>query len=397
MIARFPTGFSGNAVSAGIKQTAGKHDLALVVSDRPAVGVGVYTQNLVCAAPVVYDRALTPSDSIRAVVINSGVANACTGQRGDEDCAAMAELVAKRLSLEAKQTLVLSTGVIGVHLPMEKIARGISDCAKNLASDNEALERTARGMMTTDTVTKIRGRDFELDGKTLNVTGIAKGAAMIGPNMATMLSVVMTDANVVARDAHVALKEVVNETFNCISVDGHTSTNDTVLLLANGAAGGPAVEGRGLDAFRATLYEVCEDLAQSIPADGEGATHLVTVEVHGCRSRAEAVKIGKTIADSPLVKTAIAGADPNWGRVVSAAGYAGVPFNPQHVSLHINGMLVYERGAPVDFDAAGISRSMAEEKETSLLLILDEGSAAARFWTTDLTAEYVRLNADYTT
>ncbi len=397
MSARFPQGFSGNAVIAGIKQTAGKEDIALVVSDRPAVGVGVYTQNLVCAAPVTFDRELTPSESIRAVVVNSGVANACTGPRGDDDCATMAKLVADACGLEQNQTLVLSTGVIGVHLPMEKIAQGIKDCAANLASDSESLERTARGMMTTDKVTKIRGRDFEIDGVTLNVTGIAKGAAMIGPNMATMLAVIMTDANLTAHDAHVALKDAVSETFNCISVDGHTSTNDTVLLLANGAAGGPTLEGRGLDALRATLYEVCEDLAQSIPADGEGATHLVTVEVHGCRSRAEAVKIGKTIADSPLVKTAIAGADPNWGRVVSAAGYAGVPFNPHHVSLHINGMLVYERGAPVDFDAAVISKSMADEKETSLLLILDEGSAAARFWATDLTAEYVRLNADYTT
>lgn len=397
MSARFPTGFSGNAVHAGIKQDARKEDVALVLSDRPAVGVGVYTQNLVCAAPVAFDRALTPSENIRAVVMNSGVANACTGERGDEDCTKMASLTAEACGLEPGQTLVLSTGVIGVHLPMEGIALGIKECASNLASDEDALNRTARGIITTDTVTKICGRDFEIEGVKLNVTGLAKGAAMIGPNMATMLAVLMTDANVAARDAHVALADAVSETFNCISVDGHTSTNDTVLLLANGAAGGPALEGRGLDAFRATLYEVCEDLAQSIPADGEGATHLVTVEVHGCRTRAEAVKIGKTIADSPLVKTAIAGADPNWGRVVSAAGYAGVSFNPQHISLHINGMLVYERGAPVDFDAEAVSKSMAGEKEISLLLILDEGSAAARFWTTDLTAEYVRLNADYTT
>ncbi len=397
MSARFPTGFSGNAVHAGIKQTAGKEDVAIVLSDRSAVGVGVYTQNLVCAAPVTFDRALTPSESIRAVVINSGIANACTSDRGDEDCAKMADLVAQACGLDSNQTLVLSTGVIGVHLPMDNIASGIRACAAKLGSDDDSLERTARGMMTTDTVPKLCGRDIQIDGVDLNITGLAKGAAMIGPNMATMLSVVMTDANVAARDAHLALKDAVSETFNCISVDGHTSTNDTVLLLANGAAGGPMIEGRGLAAFRATLFEVCEDLAQSIPADGEGATHLVTVEVHGCRTRAEAVKIGKTIADSPLVKTAIAGADPNWGRVVSAAGYAGVPFNPQAVSLHINGMLVYERGAPIDFDAEAISKSMASEKETSLLLILDEGSAAARFWTTDLTAEYVRLNADYTT
>jgi len=397
MTPKFPTGFSGAGVHAGIKQTAGKEDITLLVSDRPAVGVGVYTQNLVCAAPVTFDRALTPSESIRCVVVNSGVANACTGTKGDEDCERMAQVTAKACGLDDKQTLVLSTGVIGVHLPMEKIEAGVADAAGKLGTDNDSLELAARGMLTTDTVTKIRSREFTLDGQTFTVTGLAKGAAMIGPNMATMLAVVMTDANVAARDAQTALSDTVSETFNCISVDGHTSTNDTVLLLANGAAGGQPLAGRALDVFRATLYEVCEDLAQSIPADGEGATHLVTVEVHGCRTRAEAVKIGKTVADSPLVKTAIAGADPNWGRIVSAAGYAGVPFNPAHVSLHINGLLVYERGQPVDFDEAAISKSMSDERETYLLLILDEGAAAARFWTTDLTAEYVRLNADYTT
>ena len=394
---KFPIGFSGSAVHTGIKQLSTKEDVALILSEKPAVGVGVYTQNLVCAAPVEFDRQLTPSETIQAVVINSGVANACTGEQGLKDCEEMARLAAEACGLDEKQTLVLSTGVIGVHLPMDKIAHGISLNAAQLKSDEEALERTARGMMTTDTVTKIRGREFELDGVKINVTGVAKGAAMIGPNMATMLAVVMTDANVTARDAHQALKDAVSETFNCISVDGHTSTNDTVLLLANGAAGGPVLSGRSLDVFRATVFEVCEDLAQSIPADGEGATHLVTVEVHGCRTRAEAVKIAKTIADSPLVKTAIAGADPNWGRIVSAAGYAGVPFNPHNVSLHINALLVYERGAPVKFDEKAVSQSMASDKEICLLLILDEGSAAARFWTTDLTAEYVRLNADYTT
>ncbi len=402
MTLKFPTGFRGNGVHAGIKSDPGKPDVSLILSDREAVAVGVYTQNLVCAAPVTFDRALTPSESIRSVVINSGIANACTGSQGDDDVRQMAQWVAEACKLDERQTLVLSTGLIGSHLPMEKIKTGIDAAAANLSSDEAALDRTVRGMMTTDTVPKIRGREFQTGGIHYQVTGLAKGAAMIGPNMATMLAVVMTDAPIGLRAAQTALQETVAETFNCISVDGHTSTNDTVLLLANGAAGGQptqgrTLEGRPLDAFRATLYEVCEDLAQSIPADGEGATHLVTVEIHGCRTRAEAVKVGKTIADSLLVKTAIAGADPNWGRIVSAAGYAGVPFNPQKVSLHINGMLVYERGAPVAFDAEEVSKSMAENRETSLLLILDEGSAAARFWTTDLTTEYVRLNAEYTT
>ena len=252
-------------------------------------------------------------------------------------------------------------------------------------------------MMTTDTVHKIRSRQIELDGQQITVTGIAKGAAMIGPNMATMLAVIMTDAAISADAAHAGLKDAADESFNCISVDGHTSTSDCVLLLANGAAGGQVLAGGELAKFQATLVEVCEDLAQSIPADGEGASHLITVEVHGCASRIDAVTIAKTIADSPLVKTAVAGADPNWGRIVSAAGYAGIAFDPTKVSLLVNGMLLYEKGAPVEFDAAAISESMRDNRDTGIVLLLDEGTASARFWTTDLTAEYVRLNADYHT
>jgi glutamate N-acetyltransferase/amino-acid N-acetyltransferase len=257
--------------------------------------------------------------------------------------------------------------------------------------------------MTTDTVPKVRGREVMLGGVSTRITGIAKGAAMIGPNMGTMLSLIMTDAPLRMQDAQAALVDAMEESFHCISVDGHMSTNDTVILLANGAAfqragaSSPPLTGKALDDFRATLSEVCEDLAQAIPADGEGATHLITVEVHGCRSRQDALKIGKTIADSPLVKTAIAGADPNWGRIVSAAGYAGVQFDPAKVSLHLNGLLLYERGAPVDFDPDIVSKSIAADRDTSIVLILEEGKACARFWTTDLTAEYVRLNADYHT
>jgi glutamate N-acetyltransferase / amino-acid N-acetyltransferase len=298
-------------------------------------------------------------------------------------------------------------------LPMEKIQGGIELAAGQLGDDEDSLEKAARAIMTTDTVPKIRSREVKIDGVTTRVTGIAKGAAMIGPNMSTMLSLIMTDAAVGVEDAQAALVDAVDESFHCISVDGHMSTNDPVILLCNGAANERAgsspspveragsspspVSGKGLSDFRATLFEVCEDLAQAIPADGEGATYLITVEVHGCRSRADALRISKTIADSPLVKTAIAGADPNWGRIVSAAGYAGVQFDPSKVTLHLNGLLLYERGAPVNFDAEAASRSIAADRDTSVVLILEEGTASARFWTTDLTAEYVRLNADYHT
>jgi glutamate N-acetyltransferase / amino-acid N-acetyltransferase len=399
MSLRLPQGFRAAGVYSGVKRNDTKLDLSLVVSDRPAVAAGVYTKNLVHAAPVKIDRERTPSDSIRVVAINSGVANACTGEQGDADARQMAAWAAEAIGVQPEQALVMSTGVIGTMLPMEKIRAGIQAAAKKLADDEAALESAARGIMTTDTVPKLRGREVTIGGITTRITGMAKGAAMIGPNMATMLSLVMTDACLRKQDAQSALVAAVDESFHCISVDGHMSTNDTVILLANGAAAKEAqpLEGKGLEDFRTTLFEVCEDLAQSIPADGEGATHLITVEVHGCRSRQDALKIGKTIADSPLVKTAVAGADPNWGRIVSAAGYAGVHFDPSKVTLYINGLLLYERGAPVDFDEAAVSKSIAADRDTSVVLILEEGKSAARFWTTDLTAEYVRLNADYHT
>jgi glutamate N-acetyltransferase/amino-acid N-acetyltransferase len=399
MSIRLPLGYRVAGVYSGVKRNDTKLDLSLVVSDRPAVAAGVYTKNLVCAAPVKIDRERTPSDSIRVVAINSGVANACTGDQGDADARQMAAWAAEACGAKADQALVMSTGVIGSMLPMEKIHAGIKAAATKLADDAQSLENAARGIMTTDTVPKICGREVTIGGVPTRVTGIAKGAAMIGPNMATMLSLVMTDAPLRKQDAQAALVDAMEESFHCISVDGHMSTNDTVLLLANGAAHeSPApLTGKALEDFRTTLFEVCEDLAQSIPADGEGATHLITVEVHGCRNRPDALQIGKTIADSPLVKTAIAGADPNWGRIVSAAGYAGVQFDPSKVTLYLNGLLLYERGAPVDFDGDSVAKSIAADRDTSIVLILEEGKACARFWTTDLTAEYVRLNADYHT
>ncbi len=396
MADRLPQGFQAAGVYSGVKRSTDKLDLSLFVSDRPAVAAGVFTQNLVQGAPVKLNRKRTPSDSVRAVVINSGVANACTGAQGEKDAHSMAAKVADVCDCDDQQVLVMSTGVIGELLPMDKIHGGIEAAAAQLRGDEAALIDAARGMMTTDTRHKICTREFELD-RTVRITGVAKGAAMIGPNMATMLSVVMTDAAISIADAQAGLKDAVDESFNCISVDGHMSTSDTVLLLANGAAGGEVLTGSALSKFQATLVEVCEYLAQSIPADGEGATHLVTIEVHGCRTRDEAVTIARTIADSPLVKTAVAGNDPNWGRIVSAAGYAGIAFDPAKVSLLVNGMLLYEHGAPVVFDAAAASASMKASRDTNIVLLLEEGEASARFWTTDLTAEYVRLNVEYHT
>jgi glutamate N-acetyltransferase/amino-acid N-acetyltransferase len=394
---QLPQGFRAAGVYTGVKENADRLDLSLIVSDAPAAAVGVYTQNLVLAAPVKLCRQRTPSESIRAVVVNSGNANACTGERGDRDAEAMAARAARAVGVDASQALVMSTGVIGELMPMEKILPGIDAAAARLATGEDALAAAARGMMTTDTRPKISSRRVNLDGRQVGVCGMAKGAAMIGPNLATMLALIMTDAKLSLPDAQAGLHDAADESFNCISVEGHTSTNDTVLLLANGAAGGPALAGRALAAFQATLVEVCEDLAQSIPADGEGATHLVTVEVHGCRTRADATQIARSIANSPLVKTAIAGNDPNWGRIVSAAGYCGVIFDPGKASLHLNGALLYEHGRPVPFDGEAVSAAMASERNTGIVFLLEDGEASARFWTTDLTAEYVRLNADYRT
>ena len=392
-----PKGFLLAGVHCRIKSDPRKQDLTLVMSETPATAAGVFTQNVVHGAPVALNRRRTPSDRIRAVVINSGVANACTGERGLEDARQMARLAAAACAAQEDQALVMSTGVIGEYLPMDKIEQGIMSAAVKLGSSESALVSAARGMMTTDTVHKLAGRSLELSGRRIQITGMAKGAAMIGPNMATMLGLILTDAVMDPQAAQDALGEAVDESFNCISVEGHTSTSDSVLLLANGQAGGEPPLGEDLVGFRRALTELCVELARAIPADGEGATHLISIEVSGCNNLRSARQIAKTVANSPLVKTAVAGADPNWGRVVSAAGYAGVDFDPAGVSLSINGFLLYQGGTPVGFDACAVSDSIRSQRDTLIQLRLGEGQADARFWTTDLTAEYVRLNADYHT
>jgi glutamate N-acetyltransferase / amino-acid N-acetyltransferase len=392
-----PRGFRFAGVHAGLKRNVTRQDVALVVSDRPAAAAGVYTKNVVFAAPVEFDRAHTPGEGFRAVAINSGNANACTGERGLRDAEEMARLAAAACGAQPDQALVLSTGIIGEFLPLEKIAVGIRECGKQLGTSNDSLVAAARGMMTTDTTHKLASRSVQIGARNFNILGMAKGAAMIAPNMGTMLGLVLTDAPIAAGDLQTLLNAVVDDTFNSISVDGHMSTNDTVLLLANGAAEGAKLRGAELEQFETGLRAVCGDLARMIPTDGEGATHLISIEVTGCATKAAARQIAKTIADSPLVKTAIAGADPNWGRIVSAAGYAGVPFNPAKVGLLLNGFKLYEKGAPVSFDGAQVSASIKNNRDTTIILSLSEGAAKAQFWTADLTAEYVRLNADYHT
>ena len=392
-----PLGFRFAGVHTSVKRNPDKQDLSLIVADGPCVAAGVYTQNLVFAAPVALCRERTPCDDIRAVVINSGNANACTGDRGLADAHTMARVTAEACGIAPEQVLVLSTGIIGEFLPLDRITPGISAAAAKLDRDEPSVIAAARGMLTTDTVHKIASASFEVEEKSVNILGLAKGAAMIGPNMATMLGVVLTDAKLPPDVAQAELRETADQTFNCISVEGHTSTNDTVLMLASGESGVDVGSGDNLRAFRKALVNVCTELARAIPSDAEGGSHLITIHVSGCAGETAAQTIAKAVANSALVKTAVTGADPNWGRIVSAAGYSGVEFDASAVDLHVNGHLLYESGAPVAFDAEQVSASIRDNRETTIDLMFIEGTAAARFWTSDLTAEYVRLNADYHT
>jgi glutamate N-acetyltransferase/amino-acid N-acetyltransferase len=392
-----PAGFRAAGVACGIKSDAAKLDLALFAADRPSTAGGVFTTNLVCGAPVKVSRSRVPRGTARAVIINSGNANACTGERGDDDARWMAAEVARQLGCAAEDVLVCSTGVIGRFLPREKLAAGIPNVAGRLASTAEGFRTAATAIMTTDTFPKLATACRQVGGAEVRVSGVAKGAAMIAPNMATMLSVIMTDAALDPRQADPMLRHAVERSFNSISVDGHMSTSDTVLLLASGDRQSAPLGERDLAVLQEMVDDVAAELAQAIIRDAEGADHFVTLDVRGTKTREDAVRIARAIADSPLVKTAIAGGDPNWGRIISAAGYAGVPFREENLSLKVNGVPLYRAGAPTDFDAKSLSQSLRANRDVLIELDLTLGREAVRFWTSDLTAEYVRLNADYTT
>ncbi len=386
-----PIGFRAAAVKAGIKPSGGL-DLAVLVSDRDCSAAGTFTTNRVAAAPVHWDRSILPSAEIRGVVINAGNANAATGQKGLDNARATAAGAAAVLGCRTEQVLVASTGVIGHQLPMPRVEAGLRAALDAANSDQASFHEASLAIMTTDTRPKVVSLRKEVGGRTITLLGLAKGAAMIGPNMATMLGFLLTDAKVAPEALGGMLRYAVEDSFNCISVEGHMSTNDTVLALANGASG---VE--DFETLSGMIEEACATLARMIPEDGEGATHLITIDVEGASTPEDARAIAKAVADSPLVKTAIHGADPNWGRIVSAAGYAGVPFEEADLSLWLNGVPLYKDGAPLPFDDAATSASLRANREAHIRLVLNHGPAAVRFWTCDLTAEYIRLNADYTT
>jgi glutamate N-acetyltransferase/amino-acid N-acetyltransferase len=390
-------GFRFAGLHCGLRPDPSRRDLALIVSDVPAAAAGAFTQNRVHAAPVRVCRERLPSSEVRGVVVCSGNANACTGARGLEDARAMTTVAAQALGCRSEQMLVCSTGVIGRHLPMQPIEAGIRTAAAQLAPTPAAFDNVAHAILTTDTCIKTSSRQLELNGVTVTLTGVAKGAAMIGPNMATMLAFVCSDAAVQTDDLAALVRRAAAKTFNCISVEGHTSTNDTLLLLANGAGGGPILSGKELAQFEAAVLDVCGDLARAIAADAEGATHLVTIDVEGLRDDGEAYRVAKCVAESALVKTAIHGADPNWGRIVSAAGYAGVTFEEENLSLWMGDLLLYHNGTPQPFDADTASAYLKRERHIHLRLLFTLGAGRCTFWTCDLTGEYIRLNAEYTT
>lgn len=392
-------GFHFAGVACGLKpQTAAYGgralDLALVVSDGPCAAAGVFTQNRFPAAPVLYDRQALQANpaAMRAVVINAGNANACTGEQGLADAAAMAALAETALGLPAGCALVMSTGVIGLPLPMDKVEAGLHTAVAGLRPSHEGVQLAAQAIMTTDTRPKLAARRVG----DASLLGLAKGAAMIHPNMATMLAVLVTDAAVEPAALHAALRRAVDRSFNAISVDGDTSTNDTVLVLANGLAGpvDPA-------AFERALGGVCTDLAQQIVRDAEGASKFITVQVSGAASEAEARRVAQTIATSLLVKTAVYGGDPNWGRVLAAAGRSGVELDAGRAALWFAGdggaeFQTVAAGAPLPYDETEAARIFTC-RDLLIHLDLGAGPAEATVWTSDLTHDYVSLNAHYRT
>ena len=395
-----PKGFEAAASACGLKPS-GRPDLALVVSERECNGAGLFTRNRLPAAPVTLDREtlMSNSDRLRGVVTNSGVANACTGAAGLEAAREMQRLTAESLSCDPEQVLVLSTGVIGVQLDVAKLENGIRQSVAQLSKQNGLA--AAEAIMTTDTRLKQVALSVELPGGAVTIGGMAKGSGMIHPDMATMLAVLTSDAQVAAPVLRRLLRSSVEGSFNRISVDGDTSTNDSVLLLANGASGVEVENEVAQARFAEALDRVCLTLAQEVVRDGEGASRFLKLSVVGAPDEEAAVRVAKTIATSPLMKTALAGGDPNWGRVLAAAGRAGLELEPSRIALWIGieragELQLVEAGEAADWEESE-ARVILAEPEITMRLDLGLGEASATVWTCDLTHEYVSINADYRT
>lgn len=390
-------GFQAGAAAAGVKQAGTTRlDCALIVSDRPCQMAGVFTTNRVFAAPVRYCREIRERGHARAFLVNSGNANACTGDQGYADTLAMASRAGELLSIPAEEICVSSTGVIGVPMPMDRVMKGIEGCAAALSTEGSA--QAAQAIMTTDTRPKELACEVVLSSGTVRLGGIAKGSGMIDPTMATMLAFLTTDASIEAALLQKLLKEAADDSFNCICVDNDMSTNDTLMILANGASDTEPLEEGSADykLFAEALKSLCVSLARELVLDGEGATKFITITVEGAQDRASARQIAASIARSQLCKTAFYGGDANWGRIVCAAGYAGVPFDPDRSDLYIQGVHVFQDGRPLPDKDEEVQPLMAEP-ELTVRLCLQEGTASGHYWTSDLSTDYVKINADYRT
>lgn len=391
-----PQGFRAAGVHAGLKKA--KRDLALIVSDNVASAAAVYTTNKVQAAPLKVTREHLIHGKARAIVVNSGNANACTGQQGLRDARRMAEITAEAVGCQPEEVVVASTGVIGVLLPMERVTAGIRQAARELSP--EGSPAAAEAIMTTDVRVKEIAVRFPLRGKEVTIGGIAKGSGMIHPNMATMLAFLTTDAEVPPEKLKKALVAAVDTTFNMVTVDGDTSTNDMVVILANGQAGVGPVEEAEYELFTRALEYVCRYLARLIARDGEGATRLIEVEVRGGKTGDDAKKIARAIAGSNLVKSAVFGADANWGRILCAAGYSGADLDPDKVDIFIESAAGREQlaaaGQPAPFSEEKASAILAAE-EVRIIVDLNQGQAKAEAFGCDLTYDYVKINASYRT
>jgi glutamate N-acetyltransferase/amino-acid N-acetyltransferase len=393
-----PRGFSAGAAAAHIRNDgdAQRLDVAVLRSDAPCQVAGVFTRNLVKAAPVIISQLGIRRPGVQAVVLNSGNANACTGAQGFKDALLMSKATGDACDLDPAQVLVCSTGVIGRPMPMDRVVSGIRAAVASLSPDADA--DAARAIMTTDTVPKEASLEFEAGGRRYAVGGMAKGAGMIHPDMATLIAVLTTDAPLVAGALQPLLSRTADESFNCVTVDGDTSTNDTVLLLANGQGGGePFGEGSPeLAALEAAVLHVCDELCEQLVADAEGATKYFRVGVQGAQSREQARLAARTVAGSPLVKTAIHGSDPNWGRIVAALGRSGATFALDRLQVDIGGLPVFASGSPVLANTERI-RAVFAQPRIEIQVQLGAGEYEGHAWGCDLSADYVRINADYTT
>ena len=394
-----PKGFKAGSVHCGLKRNIKNHDIGIIFSEQPCKTAALFTTNQIVAAPIKQSRNVVKNGTAQAIVVNSGNANACTGKKGEKDAETMALLTSKHLNIKPDEVIVASTGIIGHHLPMAKIKSGISKSSECLGDKNTHAINIAKAIMTTDLVPKHIAVQIKIGGKEVTIGAIAKGSGMISPDMATMFCLITTDAAISLNTLRSSIKRSTEISFNQITVDGHMSTSDMVAILANGMAQNRNITSSTkseLALFQKALDYVTMNMAKEIVKDGEGATKFVQIEIHEAKSVSEAKKIARTIAESPLVKTAINGEDPNWGRIVSAAGYAGVALDESKLHLSVNKVTIYKKGLPVT-PAPKRLNSVMKKKEITIQLHLGMGNKSTTLWTCDLSKEYVSINADYHT